>query len=50
MLKRKKILSLVLLTTILLNLSSPIFALDSCRYCDYGKLYVGEMDYRKKRI
>ena len=40
--KNKSLLSLVVLTVFLLNLFSPIFAMEECKYCDYGTLYVGE--------
>ena len=39
---KKKIFSLVLLFCVSLNLFSPAFATEECKYCDFGKLYVGE--------
>jgi len=39
---KKKIFGLVLLFCFSINLFSPIFATEECKYCDFGKLYVGE--------
>lgn len=39
---KKKVFSFVLLLGLLVNLALPIYATDVCKYCDFGKLYVGE--------
>ena len=39
--KKKSLLSLILLLSLVL----PIFATEECKYCDLGKLYVGEDKY-----
>ena len=38
----KRFFSLVLLFCLTFNLLLPVFATDDCKYCDFGKLYVGE--------
>ena len=40
--KCKSFISLVIVLSFLLNFILPVFATETCRYCDFGKLYVGE--------
>ena len=40
--KSKSFISLVIVLSFLFNFISPVFATESCRYCDFNKLYVGE--------
>ncbi len=45
MIRKKQFITLFLLFNFAFNLFSPIFATEECKYCDYGKLYVGEDKY-----
>ena len=45
MIRKKHFIALCLLLNLGFSLILPVFATQECKYCDYGKLYVGEDKY-----